>query len=98
TPEPSSTVEVMENATFVAGPNPATRETDVDIQINLEQGANGQVSVWNIHGQKMTNLSQRSWLSAGAHTFTWNPQVPAGTYLVQLELEGKLSTQVIVIE
>ncbi|MEM1220129.1 MAG: T9SS type A sorting domain-containing protein [Bacteroidota bacterium] len=98
TPEPSSTVEIAEEDAFTTSPNPANRETDINIELDLEQGASGQISVWNIHGQKMTDLSPRSWLPAGAHTFTWKPQVPAGTYLVQLELEGKVSTQVIVIE
>lgn len=72
-------------------PNPFNPETT--IWIELAQGAEVSLRVYNMAGQIADELFARRHLPAGRHAFVWRPDPPgghpaAGVYVVSLESDG----------
>lgn len=69
-------------------PNPFTESTTIHFELSEEKEVT--LSIWNILGQRMEILVDRV-MDAGPHRMIWNPgNLPAGLYIVKLEVDGRL--------
>lgn len=69
-------------------PNPFTESTTIHFELSEEKEVT--LSIWNILGQRMDVLADRV-LDSGPHRMIWNPgNLPAGLYIVKLEVDGRL--------
>lgn len=72
-------------------PNPFTESTTVPFELSEESEV--QLSVWNLLGQRMDVLVERL-MEAGRHEMIWDPgNLPAGFYIIRLEVDGQLFTR-----
>lgn len=72
-------------------PNPFTESTTIPFELSEESEV--QLSVWNLLGQRMDVLVERV-MEAGRHEMIWDPgSLPAGFYIVRLEVDGQLYTR-----
>lgn len=72
-------------------PNPFTESTTIPFELSEESEV--QLSVWNLLGQRMDVLVERL-MEAGRHEMIWDPgNLPAGFYIVRLEVDGQLYTR-----
>lgn len=78
-------------------PNPATEKTN--LKFGLKTKGHVNLRIYNINGQLVETLINNEFLPAGNHDKIWNvnAQTP-GTYIYQLEVDGKLQSGKIVIE
>jgi len=79
---------------FAISPNPT--HTAVKIHFNLDRSAYGSLRIYDVAGKEITCLKSGK-LTEGSHTLIWNPKVPAGIYLCQLDLNHKTYTRKIII-
>ncbi len=78
-----------------AFPNPFNPQTSVNIELN--NSAYVSMDVYNLMGQKISNIVN-SKLGTGLHQFMWDAQsFSSGTYLIQVSVDGQISTQKIVL-
>ncbi|MEM6805598.1 MAG: S8 family peptidase, partial [Bacteroidota bacterium] len=72
---------------FKTTPNPF--ETHTDISFVLQTSFEGDISIYNLQGQKV-DILHKGPMSPGEQHFSWNAERhPAGMYILRLELEGR---------
>ena len=76
-------------------PNPF--HDDLQISYELKQNEKVRVSLFSIEGQRIEILSE-TFQNAGIHQFSWNSSndIPAGTYLLQLQIGRQVLTKKVV--
>jgi flagellar hook assembly protein FlgD len=79
-------IEKEESKGISIYPNPFVK--DINVVFSLDEKANVEASVYNVAGQKVNQLIERS-LAEGNHSFTWDSVgLPAGMYHLQLVIDG----------
>ena len=75
-----------------AWPNPFSHS--LNIEVSLKQSITLEVSVHSLLGHKVATIANQN-LTNGIQRFSWtpNPSLPAGIYLVQFNLNGRSYTQ-----
>lgn len=98
----SGTINAMENSRHPAildlkvFPNPA--DELVTVELNLKEKKAVKLSVFSLDGKLIKTLATET-VDAGLRKFQWTPLMEQrGTFLIQLEIEGKVSSKQIVVE
>lgn len=92
----TSTEEVVMPSTFnfTISPNPAHDE--IRLSYNLEDASDVKVTLTDMTG-RIVNSTKLGRQSAGATSYNINVDTPAGLYFVQLNINGKIATQKVVV-
>jgi hypothetical protein len=89
--------EYISNITVV--PNPARK--NVNVKFNMVQPGHVKVTIYNIAGQKVRQLADRS-MATGTHTLIWygrddmGRNLSSGNYIVEIETASERINKVIV--
>ena len=84
-------------ATFVltVSPNPATQQTVIQFSTTDQQTYS--LDVYNLLGMKVATLDRG--MNSGNHTVRYNiSNLPSGLYLLKLSVDGKVTTQKLVVQ
>lgn len=86
TEDSTVSIEVFPATAFSVYPNPATNHLSMEVEIPAAETAS--VSILNLQGQVVDLLLREQRLTAGVHRFDWTLEesLPAGLYLLQLDL------------
>ena len=78
-------------------PNPFYGDSDLQLSYELKQAAPIRISLFNLEGQRIEVLED-GLQNAGSHHFNWSfaDQLPAGTYLLQLQMGEQAVTKKVV--
>ena len=87
-------IDVYRPSVFSLGaayPNPFNPSTSITLDVS--DGGNVNVSVYNLMGQVVSTLTD-GYMNAGTYTFSWNAsEQVSGMYLLRAETSGYVSTQ-----
>lgn len=75
-------------------PNPLNSNEKINIEINTESSTT--IEVYNLMGQKVSEVCRDEKLSKGIHTFNIN--IPSGVYIIHTNTNKKLYTNKIIIK
>lgn len=90
--EPEENVMIPSFSIF---PNPVN--SLANIQFDLKQSSNVNLSIYNLHGIRIATLTNKS-LSKGNHRFQWNArQADPGIYFVRLSANDFISSKKLII-
>jgi len=70
--------------------NPARNE--ILVRYNISETSHVRMGIYDVAGRSVRNLVNES-MSAGKYAFSTRIDLPAGTYFIRLEAQGKRATQ-----
>ncbi|RLC13511.1 MAG: hypothetical protein DRH93_21855, partial [Deltaproteobacteria bacterium] len=77
-------------------PNPANEK--VTIQLSLDKSYEVNLSVFDLMGRKLTDLSHNEMLTTGTHIFNWNTtDVEPGIYFYRLNIGNNSIARKIIV-
>ena len=80
---------------LTVSPNPATQQTV--IQFNTKEQQTYSLDVYNLLGMKVATLERGT--NSGNHTVRYNiSNLPSGLYMLKLSVDGKVTTQKLVVQ
>ncbi len=88
---------ITEETKMEVAPNPFSNQTT--IQIDLPRGSTTSLQIYNLNGQLMNQILEKSWLPAGVSRLTYVPQNPlsGGIYYLMLTTEEGVKSMPVVI-
>ena len=95
----TTTNETLENEkiTMLINPNPVSRDSQIEVQINAEKASNGVILVSNTNGKLIRQKETK--IQVGENKEIINQSLAKGTYIIILKANGVLvSRKLIVIE